>query len=178
MPSFSLKGLFHRDVSTAPSVTTYQLIKSLYFIDYKLIFIQKCSMSRPRRPEYQNTLVQPSLPTSRPRDLTPPFAGTDTVKQWTDPQTATLLMHLPTELRLRIYEAVLGHRKVHLAFEFGAREYRTFKRKEALEWRWWHSICTWDQTDYEPWKNVFRDQCRWTRNIDGEPGPPNGQMGG
>jgi hypothetical protein len=56
-------------------------------------------------------------------------------------------MRLPLELRLRIYEALLGHRKVHVAFEFAPREYRTSKRKEVLEWRWWHTICTWDQIE-------------------------------
>jgi hypothetical protein len=49
-------------------------------------------------------------------------------------------MRLPIELRMRIHEAVLGDRKVHVAFDFAPREYRTFKRKEVLEWRWWQYV--------------------------------------
>ncbi|KAG0647986.1 hypothetical protein D0Z07_5877 [Hyphodiscus hymeniophilus] len=86
-------------------------------------------------------------------------------------------MRLPVELRLRIYEVVLGQRKVHVAYEFAPHEYRTYKRREVLEWRWWHSICSWDMTEYEPWKNIFHDQCRGKGSVYGNPGPPNGMMG-
>ncbi|OBT52720.1 hypothetical protein VE04_06579 [Pseudogymnoascus sp. 24MN13] len=72
---------------------------------------------------------------------------------------------------------VLAHRKVHVAFEFGPREYRTDKKKEHLEWRWWHCICTWDQTKgYDHSWRIWRDGCRWA-NLGGDPGPPNGMMG-
>jgi hypothetical protein len=141
---------------------------------------------RPKRPEYQDRDIQPRLPTSRPRALTPPLpstapapglsADTDAIKQWTNPQPTSLLMRLPLKLRMRIYEAVLGHRKVHVAFEFGARMYRTFEENEVLEWRWWHTICTWDQTEDDRYRNVWWDRCR-TGKVDGVPGPPNGMMG-
>ena len=97
---------------------------------------QNRKLSRPKRPEYQDENVQPRLPKTRERALTLYEPGQ---------QTAGLFSRLPIELRLRIYEDVLGHNKVHVAFEFGPREYRTGKKKEHLEWRWWHCICTWDQ---------------------------------
>lgn len=89
-------------------------------------------------------------------------------------QTASLLGRLPIELRLRIYDDVLGHRKVHVAFEFGPREYRTYKNRGHVEWRWWHCVCTWDQIDELHWDRP--DHCR-SGKVGGNPGPPNGMMG-
>jgi hypothetical protein len=136
--------------------------------------------ARQKRPEYQNRDILPRLPASRPRALTlplPPIVpGVDTIKQWTSPQSTNLLMRLSLELRLRIYEAVLGHRKVHVEFDYGLHEYRTFKKKEVLEWRWWHTIYTWDQTENDSRRNIWWDRCR-RGTVNGEPGPPNGMMG-
>lgn len=89
-------------------------------------------------------------------------------------QADSLLGRLSIELRLRIYDNVLGHRKVHLAFEFGPREYRKNKYREHVEWRWWHCICTWDQIDEIYWDRP--DHCRSGR-VGGTQGPPNGMMG-
>uniref|UniRef100_A0A093X756 ABC transporter A family member 6 n=1 Tax=Talaromyces marneffei PM1 TaxID=1077442 RepID=A0A093X756_TALMA len=118
-----------------------------------------------KRPDYQDKNVVPRLPQTRPRALT---------LQEPSQQTAGLLERLPIELRLLIYNEVLGHHRVHVVFEFGLREYRTYKRREHLEWRWWHCICTWDQRD-DLYSN-YLDNCRSGR-VDGNPGPPNGMMG-
>jgi len=128
---------------------------------------QNRKISRPKRPEYQDKNVQPRLPKTRERALTLHEPGQ---------QTSGLLSRLPIELRRTIYDDVLGHRKVHVAFEFGIREYRTGKKKEHLEWRWWHCICTWDQTGDYCFRGIWRDGCRWA-NVGGNPGPPNGMMG-
>ncbi|OBT85286.1 hypothetical protein VE02_06534 [Pseudogymnoascus sp. 03VT05] len=141
-------------------------------MDFKKLFSRKNrKISRPKRPEYQDKDVQPRLPKTRERALTLHDPG----------QLASgLLSRLPIELRLRIYDDVLGHRKVHVAFEFRPREYRTGMKKEHLEWRWWHCICTWDQTEDDGHRSFWWDGCRRGRTQGGnqnERGPPNGMMG-
>uniref|UniRef100_A0A093UTM8 ABC transporter A family member 6 n=1 Tax=Talaromyces marneffei PM1 TaxID=1077442 RepID=A0A093UTM8_TALMA len=109
----------------------------------KLFSINNHNNTRMKRPDYQDKNVVPRLPQTRPRALT---------LQEPSQQTAGLLERLPIELRLLIYNEVLGHHRVHVVFEFGLREYRTYKRREHLEWR-------------------------WSGRVDGNPGPPNGMMG-
>ncbi len=84
-------------------------------------------------------------------------------------------MRLPLELRLRVYEAALGRRTVHVALESDARECRPSRQtREVLERRWRHSICTWAQAEDDRDRNVWRDQCQ-TSTVDGAGlGPRNG----
>ncbi|RFU33118.1 hypothetical protein B7463_g3228, partial [Scytalidium lignicola] len=77
---------------------------------------------RPKRAEYRDPKVQPYLLKTRARALTLQEPGQ---------QTSSLLLSLPPELRRRIYEDVLGHRKVHVVFEFGPQEYRTDIPKQS-----------------------------------------------
>ena len=73
---------------------------------------------RPKRPEYEIKNVQPRLPKTRERALSLYDPGQ---------QTSVFLRKLPVELRRRIYDEVLGHRKVHMLFEFAPRKYRTVR---------------------------------------------------
>lgn len=124
---------------------------------------------RPKRPEYEDKNTQPRLPQTRERALSQYEPGRN---------TSQLLGKLPIEVRRRIYDEVLGHRKVHLLFEFAPRKYRTdrTKKKEIMEWRWWHCICTWDQTEDDRFRGIWFDQCK-DGVVNGARGPPNGMMG-
>ncbi|KAH8812725.1 hypothetical protein F5884DRAFT_729915 [Xylogone sp. PMI_703] len=130
----------------------------------------KDSKPRKRGPEYRDPNVQPTLPKSRPRALT--FQGSSSQ------QASNLFLRLPAELRNRIYLDVFGNRKVHILFSYGSFRYgyRTRTDKKPPEWRWWHCICTWDQTTDDRYWSIRWDQCKGG-NFDGSPGPPNGMMG-
>ncbi|KFY41525.1 hypothetical protein V494_02948 [Pseudogymnoascus sp. VKM F-4513 (FW-928)] len=125
---------------------------------------------RPKRPDYEDKNVQPRLPKTRDRALSLYEPGQ---------QTSGLIRKLPVELRRRIYYEVLGHRKVHLLFEFAPRKYRKSRtnKKEILEWRWWHCICTWDQTEDDGLRGIWFDRCKDGGVMSGRPGPPKGMMG-
>ncbi|KFY26806.1 hypothetical protein V493_03858 [Pseudogymnoascus sp. VKM F-4281 (FW-2241)] len=124
---------------------------------------------RPKRPEYEDENVQPRLPKTRERALS-----------LSEPsqQTSGLLQKLPVELRRHIYDDVLGHRKVHLLFEFAPRKYRTNRtnKKEILEWRWWHCVCTWNQPEDDQTRNIWFDRCQNVIVI-GNSVASNGMMG-
>ncbi|KFX91997.1 hypothetical protein O988_07483 [Pseudogymnoascus sp. VKM F-3808] len=139
-------------------------------VDFKNLFSRKNHKTvRPKRPEYEIKNVQPRLPKTRERALSLYDPGE---------QTSGFLRKLPVELRRRIYDEVLGHRKVHMQFEFAPRNYRTVRtnKKEILEWRWWHCICTWDQTEDDRYKSIWFDRCK-DGDMKGNSGPPNGMMG-
>ncbi|ELR02724.1 hypothetical protein VC83_00840 [Pseudogymnoascus destructans] len=139
-------------------------------VDFKKPFNRKNHKTvRPKRPEYEDKNVQPRLPKTRERSLSLYEPGQHTLG---------LLRKLPIELRRRIYDKVLSHRKVHLMFEFAPRKYRRdiTNKKEILEWRWWHCICTWDQTEDDGFRSIWFDRCK-DGVSDGNPGPPNGMMG-
>ncbi|OBT40324.1 hypothetical protein VE00_08472 [Pseudogymnoascus sp. WSF 3629] len=139
-------------------------------VDFKKLFNRKNPKTvRPKRPEYEDKNVQPCLPKTRNRSLSLYEPGQ---------HTSGLLRKLPIELRRRIYDEVLGHRKVHLLFEFAPRKYRRERtnKKEILEWRWWHCICTWDQTKDDYLASIWFDRCK-DQAVNGNTGPPNGMMG-
>ncbi len=84
----------------------------------KLTFLQT-QTDNGRGPEYQYRDILPVLPSPRPRALSiplPPNASKfKASRQRTNPQAVSHLLRLPLELRLRIYETVLGYHKVHVA---------------------------------------------------------------
>ncbi|OBT98208.2 hypothetical protein VE01_03852 [Pseudogymnoascus verrucosus] len=139
-------------------------------VDFKKLFNRKNHKTiRPKRPEYEDKNVQPCLPKTRNRSLSVYESGQN---------TSGLLWKLPVELRRRIYDEVLGHRKVHLLFEFAPRKYRRDRtnKKEILEWRWWHCICTWDQTMDSYSSGIWFDRCKDVA-VNGNPGSSTGMMG-
>lgn len=93
-------------------------------------------------------------------------------------QASEFLLKVPIELRRHIYDEVFGHHKVHLLFEFAPRKYRKDRtnKKEILEWRWWHCICTWDRTKDDRFQGIWFDRCK-DGVMKGNSGPPNGMMG-
>ncbi|OBT68026.1 hypothetical protein VE03_01475 [Pseudogymnoascus sp. 23342-1-I1] len=113
-------------------------------VDFKKLFYHKNHKTiRPTRPEYEDRNVQPRLPKTRKRALSLYEPGQ---------QTSGLLLRLPIELRRRIYDEVLGHRKVHLLFEFAPRKDDRFR-------------------------GIWFDRCKDGGVIKGNAGPPNGMMG-
>jgi hypothetical protein len=83
-------------------------------------------------------------------------------------------MRLPAEIRLSIYEAVLGHRRVHILFRSGLvlTEHESDKHgidriKEFFEWSWWNTICTWDHNEDGAYQNIMTDDiCGYAKHFD------------
>jgi hypothetical protein len=132
-----------------------------------------------RIPKYRQ--YEPSLPLRRPRALTLPLPSPTTpsgsrfrkkAPQCTSSQSESVLMRLPLEIRLLIYKAVLGDRRVHIAFRSGPerRELESVpwdddsSGKRTWEWSWWNNICTWDHSEDASYRNILvHDLCGHTK---------------
>lgn len=116
----------------------------------------------------------PGLPPKRRRALTLPLPD------WTESPTALLdsqVTHLqtqspfftvlPLEMRLLVYEALFGHRTVHLdlTFDHPDKDYKIHARERAVdasrpkEWKWRHSVCH-RNSRTEFWEDGCRDGLR------------------
>lgn len=124
---------------------------------------------------------EPSLPVRRPRALTLPLPSPSTpsgprfrkrAPRSTNSQLESILVRLPLEIRLLIYKAVLGDRRVHVAFRSGPerRELESvpwdddFGGKRTGEWSWWNTVCTWDHCEDASCRNILEhDLCGHTK---------------
>ncbi|KAE9378625.1 hypothetical protein N431DRAFT_459958 [Stipitochalara longipes BDJ] len=169
------------DGSIANSVAnTIDRLEGLSLKAYHRIKGPKKRYQRPpynQIPQYRD--YDPRLPRHRPRALTLPILSSTTTHkkkppQNTDPQLDNLLMRLPAEIRISIYEAVLGHRRVHILFRSGPEraEHESIVRgeyriRERWEWSWWNTICTWDHNEDAAYKNIMTDDiCGYAKHFD------------
>jgi hypothetical protein len=122
-----------------------------------------------RKELHRNPNEPPHLPLCRPRALTLPLPATPagaSSKQSTSLQEHSAFLNLPPEIRLRIYEAMFGNRKIHLFFDFastatpklGRKSRRAKSKKKGPEqWHFSHRVCE-DEPPYLEAAWIF-DRC-------------------